>query len=54
VIRTDKPFVEVSWQVTGVRQDAYAEENPIQVEVEKERNEKGTLLYKPRSVSYVK
>ena len=31
-IRTDKPGVEVSWQVTGIRQDAYARANPIVVE----------------------
>ena len=35
VIRTDKPNVEVSWQVTGVRQDKFAEANRIQVESSK-------------------
>ena len=42
VIRTDKPGVKVSWQVTGIRKDKFANENRIQVEVEKteqERNE---------------
>jgi hypothetical protein len=29
VIKTDKPRVKVSWQVTGVRQDAYANAHPI-------------------------
>lgn len=32
VIRTSKPGVEVSWQVTGVRHDRYANEHRIQVE----------------------
>jgi hypothetical protein len=27
-----RPYARVSWQVTGVRQDAYAEENRIKVE----------------------
>ena len=31
-IQTDKPGVKVSWQVTGIRQDAYAKEHPIVVE----------------------
>jgi trimeric autotransporter adhesin len=31
-IRTDKPNVEVSWQVTGIRKDRWAEENRIVVE----------------------
>jgi trimeric autotransporter adhesin len=35
-IRTSVPNVEVSWQVTGVRQDAYARAHPLVVEQEKE------------------
>lgn len=35
-IRTDKPNVEVSWQVTGVRQDKFANDHRIQVESKKE------------------
>ena len=31
-IRTNQPNVEVSWQVTGVRKDAYAEKHRIVVE----------------------
>lgn len=31
-VRTGKPRVKVSWQVTGVRRDAYAFQNPLQVE----------------------
>ncbi|MCA1625817.1 MAG: hypothetical protein LC768_14705 [Acidobacteria bacterium] len=42
-IKTDKPRVEVSWQVTGIRQDKFAEQNRIQVEVEKPKSERGTL-----------
>ena len=34
-IRTDKPNTEVSWQVTGIRRDKYAEENRIKVESDK-------------------
>ncbi|RKX18888.1 MAG: hypothetical protein DRP51_08375, partial [Candidatus Zixiibacteriota bacterium] len=44
-IRTDKPSVKVSWQVTGIRKDAYAEANRIQVEVEKPAREKGLYLH---------
>jgi hypothetical protein len=32
VIKTNKPGVEVSWQVTGIRHDRYANEHPMQVE----------------------
>lgn len=42
-IKTDKPKVEVSWQITGIRQDKFAEENRIQVETEKPLSERGTL-----------
>lgn len=44
-IRTDKPSVKVSWQVTGVRKDAFAEANRIKVEVEKPAIEKGLYLH---------
>ena len=37
--------LEVSWQVTGVRQDPYAEANRIQVEVDKPESERGTYLH---------
>jgi hypothetical protein len=37
--------LEVSWQVTGIRQDAYANAHRIQVEVEKSATERGKLLY---------
>ena len=35
VIRTEEPNVKVSWQVSGARNDKYARENPIVVEVDK-------------------
>jgi hypothetical protein len=35
VIRTDKPNVKVSWQVTGIRQDAWANAHRIPLEVDK-------------------
>jgi hypothetical protein len=44
-IKTDKPNVEVSWQVTGIRQDAWANAHRIQVEVEKPERERGHYLY---------
>ncbi len=42
-IKTDKPKVEVSWQVTGIRQDKFAEQNRIKVETEKSQTERGTF-----------
>lgn len=44
VIRTDKPNVEVSWMVTGVRKDPLAEKFRIRDVVEKPASEKGTYL----------
>ncbi len=35
VIKTNKPRVEISWQVTGIRHDTYANEHRIKVEEEK-------------------
>jgi hypothetical protein len=43
-IQTNKPNVEVSWQVTGVRNDAFAKKNRIKVEEEKEAENIGTYL----------
>jgi hypothetical protein len=45
VIRTSKPNVEVSWQVTGIRHDAFADAHRIQVEVEKSPQEQGRYLH---------
>ncbi len=44
-IHSSEPNVEVSWQITGVRNDAYAQENPLEVVVNKKGAEKGTVLY---------
>jgi hypothetical protein len=40
-----RPGLKVSWQVTGIRHDAYAEANRVQVEVEKGPNERGRYLH---------
>jgi hypothetical protein len=45
VIKTDRPRVKVSWQVSGVRQDAYAKSHPMVVEREKPAAEKGFFLH---------
>ena len=45
IIKTNKPNVRVSWQVSGVRKDAYAKANPIVVEKEKSAAEKGFYLH---------
>ena len=45
VIQTDKPGVEVSWQVTGVRQDAYAKAHRVVPEVDKKAEDKGKYLH---------
>jgi cold shock CspA family protein len=45
VIQTDQPGVEVSWQITGIRQDPYANANRIEVEVEKSPEFKGQYLH---------
>jgi hypothetical protein len=44
-IRTDKPNVEVSWQVTGIRQDAWANAHRIPVEEQKNARERGHYLH---------
>jgi hypothetical protein len=43
-ILTDKPHVEVSWQVTGVRTDAWARQNPVVVEEDKTPDIRGYYL----------
>jgi hypothetical protein len=45
VIKTSAPNTEVSWQVTGVRQDAWAEAHRIPTEVEKSGAERGRYLH---------
>ena len=44
-IKTDHPRVKVSWQVTGIRQDAWAMANRIVVEEEKGEEDKGCYLH---------
>jgi len=44
-IKTDKPNVKVSWQVTGIRQDPYANAHRIPVEEDKPASEKGKYLH---------
>jgi hypothetical protein len=44
-IKTDKPSVEVSWQVTGIRQDAWANAHRIPVEVSKPDRDRGLYLH---------
>ena len=43
-IATNQPNVKVSWQVTGIRNDAYAQKNRIPNTVEKEAANKGKYL----------
>jgi hypothetical protein len=40
-----QPGMEVSWQVTGIRQDAWANKNRIRVEVDKTGRERGLYLH---------
>jgi hypothetical protein len=44
-IKTDKPNVEVSWQVTGIRQDAWANAHRIPVEESKAPADRGFYLH---------
>jgi trimeric autotransporter adhesin len=44
-IRTDKPNVKVSWQVTAVRHDAYAKAHPMVVEEAKETKLRGFYIH---------
>jgi hypothetical protein len=44
-VKTSAPGVKVSWQVTGVRHDAYANKHRITVEETKNENERGHYLH---------
>lgn len=44
-LRTSKPNIKVSWQVTGVRQDKFANAHRVVPEVEKEAKYKGKYLH---------
>jgi len=45
IIRTDKPGIEVSWQVTGIRHDKFAEKYRIPVEENKTSKDVGKYLH---------
>ena len=45
VIRTSAPRMEVSWQVTGVRKDAFAEQNRIPNSVDKPEGQRGKYMH---------
>ena len=45
LIAGGKPGAKVSWQITGIRHDAWANANRSPVEVEKTENEKGLYLH---------
>jgi hypothetical protein len=45
IIQTDKPNVKVSRQVTGIRQDAWANAHRIPVEEDKDEQERGHYLH---------
>ncbi len=45
VIATDQPRVEVSWQVTGIRKDPWADANRIPVTLDKAKEARGTYLH---------
>jgi hypothetical protein len=44
-VRTDQPGIKVSWQVTGVRQDVWAEAHRICVEADKPEAERNHYLH---------
>jgi hypothetical protein len=44
IIKTNMPNIEVSWQITGIRNDKYAQHNRIVAEVEKSTKQKGKYL----------
>ena len=45
VVKTSAPNVKVSWQVTGIRHDAYANKHRIAVEEQKAEKERGLYLH---------
>ena len=59
-LKTSIPNVKVSWQVTGIRKDAFAEANRVVVEEDKQGEEKGKYLHpevfgkdKTQGVNYI-
>ena len=45
IVQTNEPNVKISWQVTSVRNDKYAQQNRIEPEQIKKDNEKGKYLH---------
>lgn len=45
MISGGKPGLKVSWQITGIRKDAFAEKNRIQVEEDKNPDERGKYMH---------
>ena len=45
VIAGGQPGMKVSWQVTGVRHDAFAKAHPLEVSVDKPEQERGYYLH---------
>lgn len=43
-IKTERPYVKVCWEVTAVRNDAYAKAYPLEVEKNKKAEEQGKYL----------
>ena len=61
IIKTNKPRIKVSWQVTGIRRDAYANAHPMRVVENKIGKERGAYLYpelfgkpKEKGIGYVR
>jgi hypothetical protein len=44
-IKTNQPHIEVSWQLTGIRKDPYAEQHRIPVEENKPADKIGKYLH---------
>ncbi|MCC7029220.1 MAG: hypothetical protein IT257_02870, partial [Chitinophagaceae bacterium] len=44
-IKTNQPNVKISWQVTGIRHDKFADQNRVVAEVEKEAEFKGKYIH---------
>jgi hypothetical protein len=44
-LKTDKPGVEVSWQVTGIRKDSWANAHRVAIEIDKTAKERGFYLH---------
>ena len=44
-IRTEEPNVKISWLVTGIRKDAFADQNRVMPETEKTAEDRGRYLH---------